>query len=278
MGPMSQTDASPMSREGSLQGMPPPMRELNTGYQSRNNGSMYPPQPVSGGGGDRTGYYSPGTGGVSDYPTSGGGGGAPVPPYSQSDSEHPPPPPGRGQRLLHRMAEERSRAATGNYIDDGGGSGRRSGYGMYGGRPSYGGRGGMGGSQNGGMRSRHHSGLDYASDTDALQSPVFSVRGGGINGGRGGGARMGAHPSSHHHHSSRSSSLPRTFQREALLRHPELSMEMDRLASPGSILPHGIPSDDPLSDSGAISAPESVLSARKRGGKARLLQINLFIS
>ena len=135
----------------------------------------------------------------------------------------------------------------------------------------------MGGSQNGGMRSRHHSGLDYASDTDALQSPVFSVRGGGINGGRGGGARMGAHPSSHHHHSSRSSSLPRTFQREALLRHPELSMEMDRLASPGSILPHGIPSDDPLSDSGAISAPESVLSARKRGGKARLLLIILFI-
>ena len=258
VGPPPGTDASPMSREGSLQGMPPPMRELNTGYQSRNpNGTMYPGGPPSSGGPDRTGYYSPGAG-VDGYPPSGGAG----PTYSQSDSEHPPP--GRGQRLLHRMAEERSRAS--NYMDDGG-RGQRSGggYGMYGGRPSYGGSRGMG-PQNGGMgRSRHSSGLvDYASDTDALQSPVFSVRG-GINGGRGGGARMGAHPS--HHTGSRSSSLPRTFQREALLRHPELSMEMDRLASPGSLLPHGIPSDDPLSDSGAISAPESVLSARKRGGK-----------
>ena len=71
-----------------------------------------------------------------------------------------------------------------------------------------------------GMRSRNFSGdarpaLDYASDTEAVQSPPRSVRNGRL---RSGGA------------TSRSNSLPRTFNREALLRHPELSMEIDRLS------------------------------------------------
>ena len=68
-------------------------------------------------------------------------------------------------------------------------------------------------------------------------------------------------------HGSRTNSLPRTFQREALLRHPELSMEMDRLASPSSGLPMMGPHDDPMSDSGIISAPENIHSGirGKRG-------------
>ena len=70
-----------------------------------------------------------------------------------------------------------------------------------------------------GMRSRNFSGdarpaLDYASDTEAVQSPPRSVRNGRL--------RSSA--------TSRSNSLPRTFNREALLRHPELSMEIDRLS------------------------------------------------
>ena len=69
------------------------------------------------------------------------------------------------------------------------------------------------------MRTRNFSGdarsaLDYASDTEAVQSPPRSVRSGRL--------RSGIH--------SRSNSLPRTFNREALLRHPELSMELDRLS------------------------------------------------
>ena len=127
-GPAANVDASPMSREGSLQGMPPPMRELNTGYQSRNNpgsvgAGMYgqgqqPPPPQ--------GYYSPAGMGGLDYPASSGGAGpggqisgaGSGGPYSQSGDtggaggEHPPPP-GRGQRLLHRMAEERNRSRLG---------------------------------------------------------------------------------------------------------------------------------------------------------------------
>merc|ERR1712241_938583 len=106
-------------------------------------------------------------------------------------------------------------------------------------------------------RSRHYSGMDYASDTEALQSPVLSVRGGmrSMVDGRG------------RSHGSRTNSLPRTFQREALLRHPELSMEMDRLASPSSGLPMMGPHDDPMSDSGIISAPENMHSGirGKRG-------------
>ena len=81
--------------------------------------------------------------------------------------------------------------------------------------------------QNGGpsayraMRSRNFSGdarsaLDYASDTEAVQSPPRSVRNGRLRSSGAGG--------------SRSNSLPRTFNREALLRHPELSMEIDRLS------------------------------------------------
>ena len=126
-GSAANVDASPMSREGSLQGMPPPMRELNTGYQSRNNpgsvgagiygqGQQPPPQ----------GYYSPAGMGGLDYPASSGGAGpggqisgaGSGGPYSQSgdtggaSGEHPPPP-GRGQRLLHRMAEERNRSRLG---------------------------------------------------------------------------------------------------------------------------------------------------------------------
>ena len=79
--------------------------------------------------------------------------------------------------------------------------------------------------QNGGpgayraMRSRNFSGdaraaLDYASDTEAVQSPPRSIRNGRLRSSGG----------------SRSNSLPRTFNREALLRHPELSMEIDRLS------------------------------------------------
>lgn len=63
--------------------------------------------------------------------------------------------------------------------------------------------------------------------------------------------------------SARSSSLPRTFQREALLRHPELSMEMDRLADPDILTSLNL--EDQMSDSGATSAPESMLTARRRG-------------
>ena len=70
------------------------------------------------------------------------------------------------------------------------------------------------------IRSRNFSGdarsaLDYASDTEAVQSPPRSVRNGRLRSSGGG---------------SRSNSLPRTFNREALLRHPELSMEIDRLS------------------------------------------------
>ena len=80
------------------------------------------------------------------------------------------------------------------------------------------------------MRSRNFSGdarsaLDYASDTEAVQSPPRSIRSGRL---RSSGA------------GSRSNSLPRTFNREALLRHPELSMELDRLSAP----------EDNLSDTG----------------------------
>ena len=68
-------------------------------------------------------------------------------------------------------------------------------------------------------------------------------------------------------HGHRTNSLPRTFQREALLRHPELSMEMDRLASPSSGIPGlGLGPDDPMSDSGIIWAPENMLSIRNKRG------------
>ena len=71
-------------------------------------------------------------------------------------------------------------------------------------------------------RSRNMSGdvrptLDYVSDTEAVQSPPRSMRTSRLRSG------------SFH---TRSNSLPRTFNREALLRHPELSMELDRLSAP----------------------------------------------
>ena len=59
----------------------------------------------------------------------------------------------------------------------------------------------------------------------------------------------------------------RTFQREALLRHPELSMEMDRLASP-SVLPHAIPGltvEEPMSDTGVLSTEDAMMSGKRRG-------------
>ncbi|CAB4069131.1 SYDE [Lepeophtheirus salmonis] len=74
---------------------------------------------------------------------------------------------------------------------------------------------------------------DYASDTEALQSPV-PLGGNGRMTGR------SSRPLGGHSVNSRSNSLPRTFQRETLLRHPELSMEMDQIS--------GI--EDQLSDSG----------------------------
>jgi hypothetical protein len=253
------------------EGMPPPMRELQStatanwaGSTVGPNGSEYPGTapgsngpPIAPPGGPPGEYYNSGGG-------SGGGG---------VENE---PQPGRGQRLLHRMAQQDVYARSG-------GSGGRPpipggdvpvggpGGGQQQQRPGYStlqyqrGSGGypQRGTHNGGMmptgagRSRHYSGLDYASDTEALQSPVLSVR--GVRPGMAGGRAAG--------HNSRTNSLPRTFQREALLRHPELSMEMDRLASPLSGLP--IPGilghEDPMSDSGVISAPENMHSVRKRG-------------
>ena len=44
-------------------------------------------------------------------------------------------------------------------------------------------------------------------------------------------------------------------------------MEMDRLASPSSGIPGlGLGPDDPMSDSGIISAPENMLSIRNKRG------------
>ena len=295
-GPNVMDEASPViSREESMQGMPPPMRELNTGYprdvsqQSRGGGlgpsdsgyhqdqmqssEYYPPNGAIVP--ERSGDYGPNTSGY---------------PHGDSTEDNTQPsqnsslPPGRGQRLLHRMSQERNISRYGS------GAGSAAGVMEHGhntmtndyrsstmqysqsraGDHSYGMRGGgyhqqqmhhngmgLGSSHH---RSRHHSGLEYASDTDALQSPVLSVR-------------AGAHGRGPHGRSmslvARSSSLPRTFQKEALLRHPELSMEMDRLApGPGGI--HGLPTDDPLSDPMAMmsgSEADAILSARKRGIK-----------
>ncbi len=282
--------------------MPPPMRELNT--SSYPPGIMTPrgeealggvpqgapgPQGRYGGAGDGSGGAGGGGGGSgaedffspsneyygSDQGDSAGGGG------SQG--------PGRGQRLLHRMANDRysrgrgslqspttatgvNGAMDGASAGGGGGMGARRSYSMqysstssrhhqYGGGSSRGFGGGGGGMpSSSSYRSRHYSGADYASDTEALHSPasVSSMRISRAIGRANSGAAGFA---------ARSSSLPRTFQREALLRHPELSMEMDRLAQatdPSAIL-SGLSTDDQLSDSGAVSAPESVITARKRG-------------
>ena len=291
-GPAVMDEASPViSREESMQGMPPPMRELNTGYppvQPRNGVSgqadaSYHPNHIQ-----SSGYYSPGGGVVAERT---GDYGPNVPGYPQGDNlvdsaqtgQNTSIPPGRGQRLLHRMAEERNAnryvsgargGGTGmEHGDSGMGSDYRSSTLQYphhrAGHQQYSMRGvgyhqqqmhhnGMGVGQSH-HRSRHHSGLEYASDTDALQSPVLSVRGGGPHGRGPHGRSMSL--------ISRSSSLPRTFQREALLRHPELSMEMDRLAAgPAGI--HGLVTDDTLSDPMAMlsgSEADAMISARKRG-------------
>ena len=83
------------------------------------------------------------------------------------------------------------------------------------------------------------SAVDYASDTEAVQSPPRSLRNGRLRSTT----------------QSRSNSLPRTFNREALLRHPELSMEIDRLS-------------DTMSDLGERLSVASV-SARLTGRGAR---------
>ena len=302
-GPNVMDEASPViSREESMQGMPPPMRELSTGYppvvsqQPRNGGlgptgSGYHPNQTQ-----SSGYYSPNGGIISDrsgdYGTSAAG-------YPQGDNtvdstqsaQGTSLPPGRGQRLLHRMAQERNAR---QYGDGGGTAGGVMDHGhnsmesdyrsstlqysqLRAGDQSYTMRGGgyhqqpmhhngMGIAGQSHHRSRHHSGLDYASDTDALQSPVLSVRSGAQ--GRGPHGRSMSLV-------SRSSSLPRTFQKEALLRHPELSMEMDRLApGPGGI--PGISTDDPLSDPMAMmsgSEVEGILSSTRKRGKKRFLTL-----
>ncbi len=222
----------PVQREDSLMsaGMPPPMRELNTGYGdgTRYGNHMPPPPP------DQGDYYG-----------------------NESDGSGIDTRPGRGTRLLHRMASE-----PGRYGVRGGSStlGYHHRHQQYGNRHYNSSRHYSGGGAGGG------SSLDYASDTDALHSPAgsfgmstrMSRQGRNVNG-------MGTSIV------SRSSSLPRTFQREALLRHPELSMEMDRLADPAAVMMAGLSTDDQMSDSGAISAPESVITARKARGTHNII-------
>lgn len=204
--------------EDSIQGMPPPMRELSTGY---------PPA-----GPPRNGSYPAAQSGT----------------YYAGSDYYPSDHESIGGRRYGRSAMPDPGANT---------ESRRYNTLQYPGRQQYTNR------DLGYGRARNTSGLEYASDTDALQSPVLSVRS----------ARTGvAIPGSAGRHIgggalARSSSLPRTFQREALLRHPELSMEMDRLASPAGLV-HGIPGltvEEPMSDSGVISAADNLLAGRKRG-------------
>lgn len=109
-------------------------------------------------------------------------------------------------------------------------------------------------------RARHFSGearsaVDYASDTEAVQSPPRSLRNGRLRSTT----------------QSRSNSLPRTFNREALLRHPELSMEIDRLS-------------DTMSDLGerlsvaSVSARLSARGARSPSSFSTISQVNNFLS
>ena len=103
------------------------------------------------------------------------------------------------------------------------------------------------------MMTRSH--LDYASDTEAVQSPPRSLRNGRLRSTT----------------QSRSNSLPRTFNREALLRHPELSMEIDRLS-------------DTMSDLGerlsvaSVSARLSARGARSPSSFSTISQVNNFLS
>ena len=232
------------------EGMPPPMRELNTASTSwgpPNND--YPPVSANSAGGPPP-PGAPPPGPPPGAPPAGG------PEYYNAAGVESEPGPGRGQRLLHRMAQS-ARDGGGDYTQaprpppsD------QRGYSTL----QYPRQYPNSAAQNGGgmmpptTRSRHYSGMDYASDTEALQSPVLSVR--GMRAGMGQGGRS---------HGSRTNSLPRTFQREALLRHPELSMEMDRLASPSAGLP-GLMGEDPLSDSG-MNSDGGMLRGSKRGKK-----------
>ncbi len=260
-------------REDSLSSsMPPPMRELNP--------SSYPPgimtprgdDPMSGGRFGSAGGGGTGSGTEDFF--------SPSNEYYGSDQGDGAPGPGRGQRLLHRMASDSARYGRSRMQQSSmqsptavNGSvsrrsytlqypnGRHNQYGSSSSRAAATMGSGMSSSSHHHHRSRHYSGLEYASDTEALHSPasVSSMRiSRAIGRSSGGGASSFI---------ARSSSLPRTFQREALLRHPELSMEMDRLAQatdPAALL-SGLSTDDQLSDSGAVSAPESVITARKRG-------------
>ena len=272
------------------EGMPPPMRELNSIPAVSGSWGPTPndyPVAVSAGGINSAGPpQGPPPGDFYNAPVAVGGG-APV--GGQVESE---PGPGRGQRLLQRMAQQ-DHGGYGPNVGPGGGPN------PVGSHPGTNGNGPAPveqqrystlqyqrgdqrqyprGAPNGGMvpgpppagRSRHYSGMDYASDTEALQSPVLSVRGGMRSMVDGRGRPTGG---------SRTNSLPRTFQREALLRHPELSMEMDRLASPSSGLPMGMgPHEDPMSDSGIISAPENMHSGiRGKRGNFYTPQINNYL-
>ncbi|TRY75245.1 hypothetical protein TCAL_01671 [Tigriopus californicus] len=220
----------PSGRAEDASVMPPPMRELNTGY---------PPMEtryISNSNDNGYGYTGPAV---------------VAPDYNNYGAEDDPNLPGRGQRLLQRMGSDPSAHysnSMGRHSVSSPSGGRRANTLQYPSRHQYS-RGSLGSAQ---PRSRNYSGFDYASDTEALQSPGMSMRM-SRTAGRG-------FPVS----STRSSSLPRTFQREALLRHPELSMEMDRLIpDPGNL--SGLSTDDQLSDPGANSAPESIVTARRRG-------------
>ena len=112
--------------------------------------------------------------------------------------------------------------------------------------------GGGGGYPGPGPRARNFSGtVDYASDTEAVQSPPRSLRNGRLRSTT----------------QSRSNSLPRTFNREALLRHPELSMEIDRLS-------------DTMSDLGdrlsvvSVSARMSTRGARSPSSFSTISQVS----
>lgn len=231
-------------------GMPPPMRELNTGYGDGGGGPP-PREPRYGNGG------SGGNGG--DY-------------YGNESDSGIDSRPGRGTRLLHRMAADPGR--YGGLRGGGGYAAHHRQQQQYSNhlRASAANRAAQ---YSGGAGPGDPARLEYASDTDALHSPAgSSIVGGPVVGAAASGShrRMNGNVSSSSI-VSRSSSLPRTFQREALLRHPELSMELDRLITDPAVAlaasvggGGGLSTDDQMSDSGAISAPESVITAaRKRG-------------
>jgi hypothetical protein len=156
-----------MGREEVMQGMPPPMRELSTGY---------PPTSITRNGGPYAGqsnYYASSDYYPSDHESVGGRR------YGRNHSA------GGGNGMIEHgggMSSEGRRYSTLQYPSRHYSNSREYGSG-------YG-------------RSRHPSGLEYASDTDALQSPVLSVRS----------ARTGApgrHMGTGTGALSRSSSLPR---------------------------------------------------------------------